>query len=155
MKNNRKINDFRSISGHFFEDGYRHHFSSILGRFGFRFGMHFGFKIGKWIQKNTAKTYLQKNQSGNPGKSAPGSYGPFKQFKDSQIRRLVNLTQGLETLHWCLAARWRIILLHFGLVTFDFHFAKTQQVNMFMIFGPIGHDAVSYTHLTLPTILRV
>ena len=75
--------------------------------------MLFGVKVGKkWIQKNTAKTYLQKSHArdlGDPGKSGPGSYGPLKQFKDSQIPGLLNLTKALETLHWCLAARWRIL----------------------------------------------
>ena len=32
----------------------------------------------------------------------------LKTIQRSQIQGLANLTQGLETLHWCLAARWRI-----------------------------------------------
>ena len=34
----------------------------------------------------------------------------------------------------------RIILLHFGLVTFRFLFGKTRQVMIFMFFGPSGGD---------------
>ena len=33
----------------------------------------------------------------------------LKTIQRSQIQGLANLTQGLETLHWCLAARWRIL----------------------------------------------
>ena len=34
----------------------------------------------------------------------------------------------------------RIILLHFGLVTFRIHFRKTRKTYMFMVFGPSGRD---------------
>ena len=34
----------------------------------------------------------------------------------------------------------RIILLHFGLVTFNIHFPKIRKVLMFMIFGPSERD---------------
>ena len=34
----------------------------------------------------------------------------------------------------------RIILLHFGLVTFQFHFGKTRTVFIFMFSGPSGRD---------------
>ena len=33
-----------------------------------------------------------------------------------------------------------ILLLHFGLVTFRFHFRKTRKPFIFMIVGPGGHD---------------
>ena len=34
----------------------------------------------------------------------------------------------------------RTILLHFGLVTFNFHFPETQNLLMFVISRPTGHD---------------
>ena len=34
----------------------------------------------------------------------------------------------------------RIILLHFGLVTFNFHFPKFPHIFIFMVFGLSGHD---------------
>ena len=44
----------------------------------------------------------------------------LKTIQRSQIQGLANLTKALETLHWCLAARWRIVqqptkigILHF------------------------------------------
>ena len=46
-------------------------------------------KSEKWIQKKTAKTYLQKSHAtdlGDPGKSGPGSCGPLKQFKDPRSK---------------------------------------------------------------------
>ena len=43
----------------------------------------------------------------------------------------------------------RIILLHFGLVTFRFHFGKTRKVSMFMIFGSNGHVHDSQNQLFL------
>ena len=109
MTNKIKSEDFRYISGHFLQDGYRHYFSLILGRFGLHFGMFFLLKSEKCIQKKTAKTCLQKSHAVNPERSGNESCGPLKQFKDPQILGLLNLTKGLETLHWCLAARWRII----------------------------------------------
>ena len=62
----KEIEDFRYISGHFFQDGYRHHFSSILGRFGLHFGMLFSVEVRKMDSKNTAKTYLQKSHAAKP-----------------------------------------------------------------------------------------
>ena len=60
MKNKRKIEDFAYISGHFFKDGYRHHFSSILGRFGLHFGMLIGVEVGKKETKKHRKNITAK-----------------------------------------------------------------------------------------------
>ena len=43
------------------------------------------------------------------------------------------------TIWWARNLR-RIILLHFGLVTFRFDFPKLEKVVVFMFFGPSGHD---------------
>ena len=73
---------------------------SILGCF-------LGLKSEKWLQKNTAKTYLQKSHERDPRSSGTGSCGPLKQSKDPRSQDWEPI-EGLETLHWCLAARWRI-----------------------------------------------
>ena len=41
----------------------------------------------------------------------------------------------------------RIILLHFGLVTFRIHFGKTLNPLIFMVFGPSGRDHDSHISL--------
>ena len=85
-----KIKDFRYISGHFFQDGYRHHFSLILSRFGLHFGMLFGAKVGKngfkkTQQKHTCQKVTREIQ-GDPAKSENASCGPLKQFKDPRFK---------------------------------------------------------------------
>ena len=52
--------------------------------------------------------------------------------------------RGAQKLH-------RIILLHFGLVTFRFHLGTLRKVIIFMIFGPRGHvhDSQNQLFLTL------
>ena len=66
------------------------------------------FKSEKMDTKKDSKNIPAKKSCAKFSKSGPGSCGPWKQFKDSQIPGLLNLTKALETLHWCLAARWRI-----------------------------------------------
>ena len=61
MENKRKIEFVSYISGHFFQDGYRHHFSWILGRFGLHFEVPFGAKVGKnGFEKTQQKHTCQK-----------------------------------------------------------------------------------------------
>ena len=50
----------------------------------------------------------------------------------------------------------RIILLHFELVTFDFHFPKTQEVFIFMVYGPSGSMApkTKYVRLWTQTVSK-
>ena len=79
-------------------------FDSILKRF-------LVIKSEKRILKNKAKTSLQKYQEVDPRRSREiraWILWSLKTIQGSQIQGLVNLTKGLETLHWCLAARWRI-----------------------------------------------
>ena len=47
----------------------------------------------------------------------------------------------------------RIMLLHFGLVTFRFHFGETRKPIISMVFGPSGrdHDAQNQLLSTLDT----
>ena len=47
-----------------------------------------------------------------------------------------------------------MILLHFGVVTFGFHFGKIRTVIIFMIFGPRGnvHDPQNQLFLALDTL---
>ena len=87
-------------------------FDSILGCF-LVLKSENGFK--KTQQKHTCKKVTRRIQ-GDPRRSGPGSYGPLKQFNDSQIPGLLNLIKALERIHWCLAARWRINkeLMYFG-----------------------------------------
>ena len=45
-----------------------------------------------------------------------------------------------------------IILLHFGLVTFRFHFGETRKVIISMIFGTSGRDHGPQTQLFLTLV---
>ena len=57
----------------------------------------------------------------NPDLGSGGSWEPF--FNINSNKRIAQKLR-------------RIILLHFGLMTFHFHFPKNQKVLKFMIFGP-------------------
>ena len=43
----------------------------------------------------------------------------------------------------------RIVLLYFGLVAFRFHFGRTRNPLIFIVFGPIGRDQVSQSQYFL------
>ena len=66
------------------------------------------------------KEQIQRSQDWQPNQGIRGT--PLvlggtvaETIQRSQIQGLANLTQGLETLHWCLAARWRIYFRGRGL----------------------------------------
>ena len=74
--------------------------------------MLFGVKVGKKDTKKHNKNMPAK-KSRDGSREIPGNPGldpmvPQNNPKTPQIPGLLNLTKALETLHWCLAARWRI-----------------------------------------------
>ena len=72
MKEESKI--LGTFSGHSFEDGYRHKFSSLLSRFGLHLGLVFGVKVGKMDTKKHSKNRPAK-KSRRPAKEIPGDLG--------------------------------------------------------------------------------
>ena len=108
VRKSQMLDTFSDIFSRWLPTSFCHRFwvdlDSILGCF-------LMIKSEKRIPKNTAKTYLQKCHAGDPRRSQEiweWILWSLKTIQGSQIQGLVNLTKGLETLHWCLAARWRI-----------------------------------------------
>ena len=68
-------------------------------------------KSEKWRLKNIAKTYLQKSHAGNPDHPDQSRDFPLWSLKRIQGFQDWQPNTGIMTLHWCLAARWRIRIL--------------------------------------------
>ena len=103
----KKITDVRYIFGHFFQDGDRHHFFIDFELMWTPFRMFFGDKIGKKGYQQTQQKHPCKKVTREIREFREWILWSLKTIQGSQIPGLVNLTKGLETLHWCLAARWR------------------------------------------------
>ena len=107
LKSKRTITDFSYIFRQFGEMATDIMFSSIWVGFGLHFGRFFEgiiVKIGnkKTIEKHTCKKVMRvTKRSRGVTKEKPLS-SPKRTFQ------ITNKAKALETLPWCLAARWRI-----------------------------------------------
>ena len=70
--------------------------------------MPLGVQSGKMDTKRHSKNIPAKKSCRKFREIRAWILWSLKTIQGSQIPGLVNLTKGLETLHWCLAARWRI-----------------------------------------------
>ena len=78
--------------------------------------------------------------SGEPFEDRFRGTSQVQWFKVQANLRKSKLVWGVNFIERIAQKLHRIILLHFGLVTFEFDFRKTRKLIIFLVFGPSGRN---------------